>query len=128
MPMLATQRQLLAIGCSGADAVACVDLGAAWQVGAEASVDEAEVALAQACHLDHQWCADWAITLLAGTPSDVRQGLAELTRIAGLGDKRAIAALIAVRWGGRQNLPADLPNGCLPDDCPALAARLAAGP
>lgn len=127
----ARQRHLLGIGCEAGDATACADLAASWQMDPGADLTEVRRALDRVRTLGGGYATLQAIAMLSGSAVEAQQGLSMLTQLVRDGNRAAADALVAIRWGGRDNLPlplaTTLKEGC-GGDCASFASSLAEGP
>ena len=125
------QRRLLAVGCDFGHWWDCVQLAVRWDAPPDADVQQVIASLGKAAALEAESRVTFASALLRGDPTQVRAGLRLLRQLTARGGWVAARALVAVRWGGEENLPADLratlQAGCNPR-CPGFAKRVAAGP
>lgn len=132
------QRRLLDRGCDAKDVNACLALADSWEQEFDADVVPVIDALERGCALTDELCVPLAVALVRGPPEGVQRGMALLQAEALRGNRAALDALVAIRWGAKENLPvklaAALEIDCTterrrthPRRCPSLVAQLAPG-
>lgn len=130
------ERGLLTRGCDAKDAAACAGLADSWDDSIDADIVLVIVALERACALADDYCVALAVALVRGPQSGVERGMALLHGGALKGNRAAIEALVAIRWGSKENLPealaSALETACTaelrrtrPERCRTFVAQLA---